>query len=317
MLIQDNKTLCRYIPNVFTQHIPDSPTLFDKIQPYLEMAHQWLYSLIIDDDFIKKIIDNPEPTYQQTQIKELAISAVALKAWSLAIPALDVLITQNGVGVAETQTIKPASKAKIDALISSVKETLDQTICRLFDSLFLYPGWSHTYNGSYYTRTLFCSCSQAARFPDNGDKFTEDAAQKFFSHVLDMKRIQQNIATDWISNEVMEALLLYKYRSQNINCFTMIYGKKNDPVPAHLSEQAPMIIMSVINDIQNAIRLAMTECGAVLDMMHSGVREAVEHAVSTIRSNQWLFRAYRGSYAEKLSRIKNFKNESNNTAYWL
>ena len=58
-----------------------------------------------------------------------------LTAYKLAIPHLDLVLTDNGFGVVSNQNVAPASAERVNRLIQQVQQSLDDTIDELLDSV--------------------------------------------------------------------------------------------------------------------------------------------------------------------------------------
>lgn len=77
-----------------------------------------------------------------------------LTAYKLAIPHLDLVLTDNGFGVVSNQNVAPASADRVNRLIQQVQWSLDDTIDELLDLLRGNERWVDTYTARGVFRSL-------------------------------------------------------------------------------------------------------------------------------------------------------------------
>ena len=121
--ITNNEKLLQYIPNVVAE-VEGEATLFEKITPHVERAEQWFISNITTPAWIGA-------QQEKVTLNAYACAIIAAEAFRTAIPSLDVILTENGFGIVSNQTVVPASRDRINALIESLIETRDVTIEQL------------------------------------------------------------------------------------------------------------------------------------------------------------------------------------------
>ena len=198
LLIPDNTTLRSFIPNSFSS-LPNEPTLFDKLVPFIRSAETWFLRNIIPENVIVSVIDRA--LSQDDPLYFLPRRIVALKAWLLAIPSVDVVIGNNGIGVVETNSLKPASKAKIDRLLSSVADELDIVLEALLPMLPEIPGWLDSPQADTFRKTLFPTFRILRQRGVSNDLWNNWVAISPKIH-----DIENEIGESWISVPVLERL---------------------------------------------------------------------------------------------------------------
>ena len=133
--------------------IPNAPSLFDRIEPFLVTAELWLTDNLIPHDLLVKIVE--DTVDQAAPLYFLPRRVVAMHAWRAAIPAVDIVVGQNGLGVVESNSIKPASKAKVDHLIESAGAQFDAALDALVSRLPLFRPWLPTRQADRFRSTVF------------------------------------------------------------------------------------------------------------------------------------------------------------------
>jgi len=147
--ITDNDTLRQYIPNVVAS-LQGEDNLFTKLTPHLKQAEAWLEYRIVRPSAIPVPEENSgsgagsgsgEGSGSGTgsgsgsgeaapvnQALEFARIAVAAEAFRLAVPSLDLVLTNNGFGIVSNNTVAPASKERVASLLNALVELRDAAI---------------------------------------------------------------------------------------------------------------------------------------------------------------------------------------------
>ena len=298
-LIQDIDDLREYIPNVFRQTVPDAPDLFDKIRPFIEAAEQWLYNNFISEAYMTRLMSGNEFHPANSGIVSAAKGLVASAAWRDAIPSVDVVVSHNGLGVVETNTLKPASKAKIDALISSMAKIVDERITVMLTALSHDKTWRDEDMGYLFDGCFFFFPHEVARFPAPDDIHFSSSLDKWLYLRPTIISMQQTIAGEWISDEIMEKVLSVMY------------------IPVQYITEREQVILKVRDHVGAAITAAMVRNDGILDPMFREIRQPLELAVSAIQADRALNRIWGRSEAGRLFRTRSFRNNKSSSAYWL
>ena len=141
MLIQNDETLRRFIPNTLVT-VQGETTLYDKMQVELSMSEMWMTRLVGDN----------LASHADTDI---VLKLIATDAFLRAVPSLDLVITTNGFGIVSNNTIAPASRDRVDRLLSSLEQNRNFAIDQLLHSLLQDSTWRTTEQGRYFLDTLF------------------------------------------------------------------------------------------------------------------------------------------------------------------
>ena len=298
-LIQDINDLREYIPNVFRQTVPEAPDLFDKIRPFIEAAEQWLYNNFISESYMTRVLSGNESHPAHSGIVQAAKGLVASAAWRDAIPSVDVVVSHNGLGVVETNTLKPASKAKIDALISSMAKIIDERITVMLTALSHDKTWRDEDMGYLFDGCFFFFPHEVVRFPAPADIHFSTSLDKWLYLRPTIISMQQTIAGEWISDEIMEKVLSVMY------------------IPVQYITEREQVILKVRDHVGAAITAAMVRNDGILDPMFREIRQPLELAVSAIQADRTLNRIWGRSEAGRLFRTRSFRNNKSSSAYWL
>ena len=123
MLINDNETLRKYVPNTL-KAVAGELSLFDKIQYHLLQAEQWLTDTFVSSDTMSRI-----RTYSDnTPLLHYCRIITAAEAMRHAVPQLDLILTPNGFGIVSNQNVIPASKERIERLLLSLEKQRDDAL---------------------------------------------------------------------------------------------------------------------------------------------------------------------------------------------
>ena len=125
MLINDNDTLKKYVPNTL-KAVAGELSLFDKIQYHLLQAEQWLTATFVSSDTMSRIRSYSD----STPLLHYCRIITAAEAMLHAVPQLDLILTPNGFGIVSNQNVIPASKERIERLLLSLEKTARRCACR-------------------------------------------------------------------------------------------------------------------------------------------------------------------------------------------
>lgn len=114
----------------FVKYIPTARgTHFEDISPFIDEAKIWLEQELFGSELIEAIIS----VEGNMEAKRVVESIICLKAYSTAIPFLDVVQTSNGFAVVSNTNQAPASKERVERLLKHVTERLYFHIDLLID----------------------------------------------------------------------------------------------------------------------------------------------------------------------------------------
>lgn len=186
-LIYDADTLRRYIPNVIRSVEGEIP-LYDKLLPFLNLSQEWLCAHFVPADMLDGVVD-------------VATHIVAVDAYRMAIPQLDLVLTQNGFATVGSQNLVPASKLRTDRLLDGLLKERDAALSILIRRLPGIKGWMDSAQGRWFSGSLF---------PFLDDILLPDAFSGSWDKFLEMRPLVENVERDvaerWISPELMAHL---------------------------------------------------------------------------------------------------------------
>jgi len=152
-LITTDEQLRLLIPNVLAT-VEGEPTLIEKLYPYLETAEQWAIDTFVPEEIFNEIAEansfRPNERFRYPLEK-----LVACHAYMTAIPSLDLVLTPNGFGIVSNQNVVPASRERVDALITSLESQRDAAIEAFILRLSSRTDWRESAQGKYFGATMF------------------------------------------------------------------------------------------------------------------------------------------------------------------
>ena len=181
--LTDNNTLERFTPNVISP-VEGEENLFTKIQSFIAIAEAWFEKQIATYDQLAALEKSED-------VLNFARTAIANDAYRRAIPSLDVVLTDNGFGIVSNQTIAPASRDRINALLESLEGFRDAAI----ELVLLHS------KGGQLRPTLFRGF-EGVRLLGK----TKHLLQELFAHETQIAEVEDYFATRAISHEVLEKL---------------------------------------------------------------------------------------------------------------
>lgn len=129
--------------------MPDE-TLFNRIQDYIAAA----------EDVVARIMGDQWPNYEDNAALALpAHRVICLHAYLEALPHLDIVLTETGLGVVSNQNVAPASSDRVNRLRKQIQDSRDDAIDDLIDALRGVAEWRQSVNA----KMLFSSLVWNAR----------------------------------------------------------------------------------------------------------------------------------------------------------
>lgn len=278
ILIKNNIQLREFIPNTMAPAMGETP-LFDKIRPFLVAAENWFEANFIPQCLIFKLGDAIKD--ENDPLFFLPRRIVVLKAWINAMPSIDVIVGPTGVGVTETQALKPASKAKIDRLLEATVAELDYNIECLVSILWRIPGWLESHQADKFRSSLFPDFSILDVLNIKKDRY-----DNYLVYAHRASIIERRIAREWISLPVLARLRA-----------------------ASLSREAT----GILGEVADIVR------GAVIEEIRTGIeqRDRIEDATNLIRSNKSVFPEWHVTDTAARFNAPHFVNDKRKGGYWF
>ena len=267
-LITNNDELRKYIPNSIREVKGEIP-LFDKLAPFLELAEQWFCHHFVPAELLDAV-------------ESEAAHIVAVEAYRLAVPQLDIVLTPNGFATVGTQNLSPASKMRVDRLVGGLMSERDKALAQLLLNLPSVEGWANSPQGRWFAATLFPTLDivteQSGEAERLWDKYCELRPQ-----VIDL---EASLAEEWLSPELLSAL-----RSENLR--------------GDLTEKRSVIVRQVKAQILGYLKSGSFSSRRLADI------------VNYIRLNPEFFGEWHQSETAKLFAPPVFRNEKKASGYFF
>jgi hypothetical protein len=236
-LISNEEILRKYLPNAFAA-VKGETSLFEKLQPFLEVAEEWVKSTFTSESTFNTIVG-----YADTNvIKTLTARIVVAEAFRCAIPSLDLVLTPNGFGTVGNNNVAPASKPRVDRLIGSMQSLRDDAIGLLLVDIVSASKWSNSKQAEFFGATLFPNLdivTAAGSYSGSAwDRYLElrskvidiedSLAEDFFSPELFAVLRNRNLLSTLSTNEkqvvsAIQSQIIDVLKGGNINMRKMIY----------------------------------------------------------------------------------------------
>ncbi len=280
-LITTDEQLRLLLPNVLAT-AEGEPTLIEKLYPFLETAEQWAIDNFLPEALFDEIAaaDSFGPG---ERLRFPLEKLVACHAYMTAIPSLDLVLTPNGFGIVSNQTIAPASRERVSALILSIESQRDAAIEALVIRLSSRSDWQRSAPGSYFSATLFPSLNLCHRLAIRDHIW--ESYQQLHARLI---RIETVLADTYFSHGQMQSFrqtVLTQYRTSS-----------------PLEEQ-------VIKSLQSYELQLLTDT-----QVHP---QCYYDLVNIIRHHPTEFPAWHSSDVAQLYTPKIFQNKKNSSAYWF
>lgn len=192
MNIELNEKLVETVlPNNIVSTDEESP-LSARIEPYVDDAVLWLTSELLGGSVELK------PEHER-----LAVRAVILRAFIMALPSLDLVATPSGFGVISSQNMAPASKERVERLIASLGKNLDELLCQLQEACMTYEEWRNSYPGTMFTSSFFCFLRDVIGERTEGADIFSDFMRKRYVFV----KMERAVADRFMGRPFMDIVL--------------------------------------------------------------------------------------------------------------
>jgi len=240
-LINDDNTLRAFAPNVLAT-VQGEPTLFEKVEPFLQQAEQWLIDNVTGD-----ILDELE-----SLALRWAKTATAHCAMADALPALDVVLTPNGFGVVNNNNVAPASKERTQALVASYRLSAMVAVSKLIRALASYSSWIDSEPYNWLTESVF-------QAPNDCVLFSMDISWENFTMLRNkVAPVEYEMAASHISHELMKRLrqeqAQHKLSQPDRYLMMLIRANVVRNQNARRSEHGTRLLLQQMDDITDYIR---------------------------------------------------------------
>jgi len=274
--ITSDATLREYIPNVLTT-VEGEQTLFQKMQPDICQAEMFLTSELTSIAAMGS--DNV--------LLEMAKRIVCTKAFILAIPKLDLVLTPNGFGIVSNGNVAPASKERVDRLLNQLDIQLGQTIAAFFDYGYTNDTWrAADAGGQRHLLSIFRGLDAEVGMGEKGNLWTAHR-----EHISQLMEVQQYVARTYISQEVLESIIADSYKKS-----------LTGPLGSLTIQLRPIVLQMLKARIANT---------------YFDERHAMRSIVDYIRTHKTDFPTWENSKAGRRYLDHNFHNSKTAAGFWL
>lgn len=134
--------------------------IYESMSAYLQNAEQWAQTCLLGKALYEQVDTLPEEVVRQLEL------IVSLRAFTEAIPFLDLILTPTGFGIVSNEHIAPASKDRVDRLVKRAVNVLDDAI----DTLILQlqesarEAWAQDAVYNTLTASLFWTAEDLRRY---------------------------------------------------------------------------------------------------------------------------------------------------------
>ena len=280
-LITTDEQLRLLIPNVLAT-VEGEPTLIEKLYPYLETAEQWAIDTFVPEAIFNEIAEG-DSTSPNERFHFPLEKLVACHAYMTAIPSLDLVLTPNGFGIVSNQNVVPASRERVDALITSLESQRDASIEALVLRLSSRSDWQQSEQGQYFATTMFPFLNICRRLAIR--EHIWDSYQQLHERLI---KIENVLADTYFSQEQMQV-----FRQHVITqCRTA----------SNLESQ-------IIHSLQSYELQLLTDI-----QVHP---QCYYDLVNIIREHEEVFPAWHSSTVAELYKPKVFENKKKSGGFWF
>jgi len=278
ILITSDTILRKYLPNALAT-VQGEMSLYDKLSADLELSENWLSIHFVDTSLLARLAAEEGAETAGYLCRRIVVADALLRA----VPSLDLVLTPNGFGIVSNQNIAPASKDRVERLLSNLESVRDRALHQL---LYLLPksvgaDWLQTEQGQFFSATLF-PLLDIPHLLGNHDKIWERYEQ-YRAQLIPM-----------------EAELADKFISPAL--FTRLRSR-------YILGACDIVELDLCNRLR-AVELALLK-GQPLDIT------SLHAMVSYIRQNPTDFPEWHASDTASLYTDQSFQNKPNSPGYWF
>ena len=276
LLITTNEQLTALLPNIAVTVKGETP-LIDKLTPFLNAAEQWAADTFLSSVMLAEISSR----YETDSLRATTTQVIVNEAFRRALPQLDVILTPNGFGIVSNANIAPASKERIERLLSSLLNNRDAAIYQLLTLLCKQNSWLATEQAQFFRGTMFPTLKH------------NQSLQEYLETHEKLIPIEEHIAEQYLSMELLSTL-----RAQ------VQSGQFSTAKHKHICR----VLQAVeVDCLSNATSTTLSP------RAHKTLTQIVE----LIRSNPEDFPEWHASATAQLYTPQVFENKKDSKAFWF
>lgn len=239
--------------NQFIAYVPTaSGTEFTAIEPFLKQAENELISLLLGKDLYQYL----ETAEEGNSILDKTSQLLCFKAYKNAIPFVDLIQTPNGFGVVSNANVAPASKERVERLLSQVDKMVDRLTDLLIAELMItdeaLTEWAKLKKFNNLTNCLFCTGIELANYCAEAENRADFLKLKSKLLTAQKDDLSEAISIDYVAE------LIDQQRTNTVtetnefvieNC-KLILGKYAEKEGEHEAEE---MLNQLINFIEKSV----------------------------------------------------------------
>ena len=280
-IITSDEQLRMLIPNVLMT-VEGEPTLFEKLAPFLESTEDWAKQNFVPEEIFDEIAGT-ESLGLNERLKFPLERMVACHAYMTAIPSLDLVLTPNGFGIVSNQNVAPASRERVEHLITSLESQRDAAIEAFILRLSSRSDWRESAQGKYFGATMFPFLNLCHRLAIREHLW--DSYQQLHERLI---KIENVLAETYFSHEQMQV-----FREKVMNQF-----RSCNPLEEQVIRSLQSYELQLLTDVQ----------------VHP---QCYYDLVNIIREHEEVFPAWHASSTAELYTPTVFRNNKKSSAYWF
>lgn len=244
------------INNALT-NAPGEPTLKERLSPFMATATAWFekwfcpLSLISPRDTDAEGKETGYSLFEKDSVLKLADRIIVTEAYRLAVPQWDLVLTANGFATVDSKNVVPASKARTERLLEGLVEKRDADIKILLHRLPFFEGWLQSEQALFFRQTLFQNPEELVCLP-RSEHEPISVWERYISMIPKIKDLEDSLADDWFSPELMEELRKEKQDGKITGLRRSVAGRIMNQIAANFSEGD--FKCRVLQDILNIVR---------------------------------------------------------------
>lgn len=197
-----NEIILSFIPNYIASGFNER-SMLDRLAPYVSGAEAWTGQYVASESVLDSI-DNPE---LRTKVLGNLQATATLRLLLDAAPMLDVTLHPNGLAVVNTDSLAPASTARVKEFKAALENQLIKFASLVISKMATNQAWRDSFPGrNYWTDHMFTT-------PDSivtsgiAERRWDDVMQSISSIIC----AELLIAENYISRELMLVLDEYQF----------------------------------------------------------------------------------------------------------
>lgn len=194
--------------------MPDrNDSVFRRLGEQFAVAYDKLLMQVVGQEFEDKVSEGA--------LRDAVLRFVCLQAFAMTVRSLDLVLTATGFGIVSTQSMAPASRARVDALLGDCRLQAVECLHGIIRSMTAVEGWGGTRQARQSVGCLFWHIGALRRFTTMD--YTADNWQKACGLALTADAFLRRA----ISAEYMDELLVKERTASLTNADIIVVEKCN------------------------------------------------------------------------------------------